>query len=183
MTPLLLAIQKGNPDSYRFLLGSGASEHRGQGQHLWLGAKDEGGRHTPFFSKSARARARVSRRAAASARARRVAPQPACARVPSRRRLTGDRGDIARARALSSRRVFSRAPRVRRRYSPQFFIRTADVSGSITLLGEQEMVMPGDNSTLKVSLQSPVALDEGVRFAMREGGKTVGAGVVSKILG
>ena len=43
--------------------------------------------------------------------------------------------------------------------------------------------MPGDNSTLKVSLQSPVALDEGVRFAMREGGKTVGAGVVSKILG
>ena len=68
------------------------------------------------------------------------------------------------------------------KYSPQFFIRTADVSGSIELLGEQEMVMPGDNSTLKVSLQTPVALEPGVRFAMREGGKTVGAGVVSKIL-
>jgi len=68
------------------------------------------------------------------------------------------------------------------KYSPQFFIRTADVSGSIELLGEQEMVMPGDNSTLKVSLHTPVALEPGVRFAMREGGKTVGAGVVSKIL-
>lgn len=67
-------------------------------------------------------------------------------------------------------------------YRPQFFIRTADVTGSIQLPEGIEMVLPGDNTTLTVNLQNEVAVEEGLRFAIREGGKTVGAGVVSKII-
>ena len=67
-------------------------------------------------------------------------------------------------------------------YRPQFYIRTTDVTGTITLPENVEMVMPGDNVRLKVELITPVAMEEGLRFAIREGGKTVGAGVVSKIL-
>ncbi|MEO0116840.1 MAG: elongation factor Tu, partial [candidate division WOR-3 bacterium] len=67
-------------------------------------------------------------------------------------------------------------------YRPQFYIRTTDVTGSIQLPPGVEMVMPGDNVTLQVELISEVALEEGSRFAIREGGKTVGAGVVSKII-
>ena len=68
-------------------------------------------------------------------------------------------------------------------YRPQFFIRTADVTGTVSLPDGVEMVMPGDNATLHIELIAPVALTEGLRFALREGGKTVGAGVVSKITG
>src|SRR3989339_339851 len=67
-------------------------------------------------------------------------------------------------------------------YRPQFYIRTTDVTGEIALPEGTEMVMPGDNIKMKVKLISPVALEEGLRFAIREGGHTVGAGVVSKIL-
>ncbi|MBI2861811.1 MAG: elongation factor Tu [Chloroflexi bacterium] len=67
-------------------------------------------------------------------------------------------------------------------YRPQFYVRTTDVTGSVTLPEGVEMVMPGDNVRLKVRLISPVALEEGVRFAIREGGRTVGAGVITKIL-
>ncbi len=66
-------------------------------------------------------------------------------------------------------------------YKPQFYIRTTDVTGSIELPADVEMVMPGDNVKMKVELGTPIALDEGQRFAIREGGRTVGAGVVSKI--
>jgi len=66
-------------------------------------------------------------------------------------------------------------------YRPQFYVRTTDVTGSITLPEGTEMVMPGDNVKINVELITPVALDEGTRFAIREGGRTVGAGVVSKI--
>jgi elongation factor Tu len=66
-------------------------------------------------------------------------------------------------------------------YRPQFYFRTTDVTGVITLPEGKEMVMPGDNTNLKVELISPIAMDEGLRFAIREGGRTVGAGVVSKI--
>ncbi len=66
-------------------------------------------------------------------------------------------------------------------YKPQFYIRTTDVTGEITLPEGTEMVMPGDTITFKVKLQAPVALEEKQRFAIREGGKTVGAGIVSKI--
>ena len=66
-------------------------------------------------------------------------------------------------------------------YKPQFYIRTTDVTGDVTLAEGVEMVMPGDTATFKVKLQSPIALDEGQRFAIREGGKTVGAGAVTKI--
>jgi elongation factor Tu len=67
-------------------------------------------------------------------------------------------------------------------YKPQFYIRTTDVTGSITLPEGMEMVIPGDNVKLKVELISPIAMEEGLRFAIREGGRTVGAGVVIKIL-
>ena len=67
-------------------------------------------------------------------------------------------------------------------YRPQFYFRTTDVTGSVELPSDKEMVMPGDNVKLKVKLISPIAMDEGLRFAIREGGRTVGAGVVSKII-
>ena len=67
-------------------------------------------------------------------------------------------------------------------YRPQFYVRTTDVTGSITLPEGREMVMPGDNLKITVELIAPVALEEGTRFAIREGGRTVGSGVVSKIL-
>ena len=66
-------------------------------------------------------------------------------------------------------------------YRPQFYFRTTDVTGSANLLGGAEMCMPGDNARLQVELSKPIAMDEGVRFAIREGGKTVGSGVVTKI--
>jgi len=67
-------------------------------------------------------------------------------------------------------------------YRPQFYIRTTDVTGSIKLPEGVEMVMPGDNVTMEVTLIEPIALEEGLRFAIREGGRTVGAGVVGTIL-
>ena len=67
-------------------------------------------------------------------------------------------------------------------YRPQFFIRTLDVTGEITLPEGTEMVMPGDNVEITVKLITPVALNEGLRFAIREGGRTVGAGQVTKII-
>jgi elongation factor Tu len=66
-------------------------------------------------------------------------------------------------------------------YRPQFYIRTMDVTGSVTLPSGTEMVMPGDNVNLSVELITPVALETGSRFAIREGGRTVGAGVITKI--
>ena len=67
-------------------------------------------------------------------------------------------------------------------YRPQFYLRTTDVTGEVTLPSGVEMVMPGDNTKATVKLISPIALEEGLRFAIREGGHTVGAGVVSKII-
>jgi len=68
------------------------------------------------------------------------------------------------------------------KYRPQFYLRTTDVTGEISLDAGREMVMPGDNVTITVELHSPVAMDKGLRFAMREGGRTVGAGQVTEIL-
>jgi elongation factor Tu len=67
-------------------------------------------------------------------------------------------------------------------YRPQFYFRTTDVTGAVSLEEGKEMVMPGDNVKIEVALINPIAMEEGLRFAIREGGKTVGAGVVSKIL-
>ena len=66
-------------------------------------------------------------------------------------------------------------------YRPQFYFRTTDVTGAIELPKDVEMVMPGDNVKIKVELITPIAMEEGLKFAIREGGKTVGAGVVAKI--
>jgi elongation factor Tu len=67
-------------------------------------------------------------------------------------------------------------------YRPQFYFRTTDVTGSVVLPDGTEMVMPGDNISMEVSLITPIAMDEGLRFAIREGGRTVGAGVVASII-
>lgn len=67
-------------------------------------------------------------------------------------------------------------------YRPQFYFRTTDVTGSVDLPQDKEMVMPGDNVSITVSLIAPIAMEEGLRFAIREGGRTVGAGVVAKII-
>jgi elongation factor Tu len=68
------------------------------------------------------------------------------------------------------------------KYMPQFFLRTADITGSVTLPDDVEMVMPGDNTKITVDLIYPAAMQEGLKFALREGGRTVGAGVVTKTL-
>ena len=67
-------------------------------------------------------------------------------------------------------------------YRPQFYFRTTDVTGSVELPEGMEMVMPGDNVQMTIALITPIAMDEGLRFAIREGGRTVGAGVVTKII-
>jgi elongation factor Tu len=67
-------------------------------------------------------------------------------------------------------------------YRPQFYFRTTDVTGSVALPAGTEMVMPGDNISIDVELITPIAMEEGLRFAIREGGRTVGAGVVAKIV-
>ena len=67
-------------------------------------------------------------------------------------------------------------------YRPQFYFRTTDVTGMVELPEGTEMVMPGDNISMKVELIAPIAMDEGLRFAIREGGRTVGAGVVASII-
>jgi elongation factor Tu len=67
-------------------------------------------------------------------------------------------------------------------YRPQFYFRTTDVTGSITLPEGTEMVMPGDNTVMTVELQKPIAMEQGLRFAIREGGRTVGSGRVTTII-
>jgi len=67
-------------------------------------------------------------------------------------------------------------------YRPQFYFRTTDVTGNVELPGGVEMVMPGDNTKMTIELITPIAMEEGLRFAIREGGRTVGAGVVTNIL-
>jgi elongation factor Tu len=67
-------------------------------------------------------------------------------------------------------------------YRPQFYFRTTDVTGIVELPADREMVMPGDNVSIVGTLITPIAMEEGLRFAIREGGRTVGAGVVGKIL-
>jgi elongation factor Tu len=67
-------------------------------------------------------------------------------------------------------------------YRPQFYFRTTDVTGTAKLLGDAEMCMPGDNVKIEVELMSPIAMDPGARFAIREGGRTVGSGVVTKVI-
>ena len=67
-------------------------------------------------------------------------------------------------------------------YRPQFYFRTTDVTGAVTLPSGTEMVMPGDNVSLVVELGAPIAMKEQLRFAIREGGRTVGSGVVTKVI-
>ena len=67
-------------------------------------------------------------------------------------------------------------------YRPQFYFRTTDVTGAVELPEGTEMVMPGDNVSITVTLISPIAMEEGLRFAIRVGGRTVGAGVVAKVI-
>ena len=67
-------------------------------------------------------------------------------------------------------------------YRPQFFFRTTDITGILTLEEGVEMIMPGDNASINVELINPIAMEKGLRFAIREGGRTVGAGVIGEII-
>ena len=67
-------------------------------------------------------------------------------------------------------------------YKPQFYFRTTDVTGEVELPADKELVIPGDTLTFKVILLAPIAMEQGLNFAIREGGRTVGAGVVTKII-
>ena len=67
-------------------------------------------------------------------------------------------------------------------YRPQFYFRTTDVTGNLTLAEGVEMIMPGDNAALEVELIAPIAMEKELRFAVREGGRTVGAGVVTEVI-
>jgi len=67
-------------------------------------------------------------------------------------------------------------------YRPQFYFRTTDVTGAVKLPQDMEMVMPGDNVRMEVDLIAPIAMEDGLRFAIREGGRTVGAGVVASVV-
>ena len=68
------------------------------------------------------------------------------------------------------------------KYRPQFYFRTTDVTGEVTLPAGTEMIMPGDDAKITVTLINPIAMDENLKFAIREGGRTVGAGVVTKVI-
>jgi len=115
---LLRGTEKKDVERGQVLAKAGsATPHREFEAEVYILAKEEGGRHTPFFSG----------------------------------------------------------------YRPQFYVRTTDVTGEVTLPKGVEMVMPGDNTKMEVKLIAPVAMEEGLRFAIREGGKTVGAGVISKV--
>ena len=120
-------------------------------------SKDEGGRHTPFFSNY-----------------RQAPPSPTWA-LFSCCFMVVPPGLSKSPRACPC--SFLLPPPTHR---PQFFFRTADITGTVELPDGIEMVMPGDNVTLKCQLITPVAMEPGLRFALREGGRTVGAGVVSK---
>ena len=116
---LLRGIERGDIERGQVVAAPGSMEPHTEAQaQVYVLAKEEGGRHTPFFSG----------------------------------------------------------------YKPQFYIRTTDVTGEIELPEGVEMVMPGDNTEMKIKLLSPVALDEQLRFAVREGGRTVGSGVVTKVI-
>ena len=67
-------------------------------------------------------------------------------------------------------------------YRPQFYFRTTDITGNIALSEGVEMIMPGDNTEMEVKLINPIAMEEGLRFAIREGGRTIGAGSITKII-
>ena len=90
------------------------------------------------------------------------------------------RRNIQRDKNLSCGSLRSHSPHSYRR--PQFFFRTADVTGALNLQEGTEMVMPGDNATLDIELITPIAMEQGLRFNMREGGRTVGTGVISKVI-
>ncbi|CAM5185504.1 Elongation factor Tu [Castellaniella defragrans] len=99
---------------------------------------------------------------------------------PSRARYTRTRTSRPRCTFCPRKRGLSYA--VLQGYRPQFYFRTTDVTGTIELPADKEMVLPGDNVTMTVQLIAPIAMEEGLRFAIREGGHTVGAGVVAKII-
>ncbi len=116
---LLRGIEKGDVERGQVLAKPGSVKpHKEFEAEVYILSKEEGGRHTPFFSG----------------------------------------------------------------YKPQFYIRTSDITGEVTLPSGIEMVMPGDNAKMKVKMIEPVAMEEGLRFAIREGGSTVGAGVITKII-
>ena len=126
-------------------------------------------------------------------RARPATTAASCCAAPSAKKSSAGRCCASRARSSRTRTsraevyVLSKEEGGRHtpffnNYRPQFYFRTTDVTGAVELPKDKEMVMPGDNVTITVKLIAPIAMEEGLRFAIREGGRTVGAGVVAKIM-
>jgi elongation factor Tu len=128
---------------------------------VYVLSKDEGGRHTPFFNN--------------------YRPQFYFRTTDVTGSITPHTHFTAEVYVLSKDEGGRHTPFFNN-YRPQFYFRTTDVTGSIELPKDKEMVMPGDNVSITVKLINPIAMEEGLRFAIREGGRTVGAGVVAKIL-
>ena len=130
--------------------------------------------------------------ASCSIRGRRGTTWGCCCGAPSVRRSSGGRCSrspdrsprtpSSKARCALTKEEGGRHTPFFKGYRPQFYFRTTDVTGAVELPEGVEMVMPGDNIKMTIELISPIAMEEGLRFAIREGGRTVGAGVVSKIL-
>ena len=129
--------------------------------------------------RSTKAGGRQCRRAAARRQERETSSAARCLR--SRARITPHTNFEAEVYILTKEEGGRHSPFFTG-YKPQFYFRTTDVTGELTLPEGTEMVMPGDTIKIMGELITPVAMDEGLRFAIREGGRTVGAGVVSKIL-
>ena len=129
--------------------------------------------------------------ASSSMRAVRARTSVCCSAAPSARTSSAARSSASRARSprtefeanvyILSKDEGGRHTPFYDNYRPQFYFRTTDVTGVVHLPEGTEMVMPGDNTEMKVELIQPIAMEEGLRFAIREGGRTVGAGRVTKI--
>ena len=128
-----------------------------------------------------------------STRARRATTSASCCAAPSAKKSSAARCCASPARVkphthftaeiyVLSKEEGGRHTPFFNNYRPQFYFRTTDVTGAVELPKDKEMVMPGDNVSITVKLIAPIAMEEGLRFAIREGGRTVGAGVVAKIL-
>ena len=131
--------------------------------------------------------------ASCSTRARRATTSASCCAAPSARKCSAGKCCASRRSVkphthftaeiyVLSKEEGGRHTPFFNNYRPQFYFRTTDVTGAVELPKDKEMVMPGDNVSITVKLINPIAMEEGLRFAIREGGRTVGAGVVAKIL-
>ena len=184
------------PDADRGRVHDHRPRHRRDRPHR--AGQDQGRRRGRDHRHPPGGRRRRSSPGSRCSRRRSTSPRPAttrarCCAASSARRSSAARSSRSRARSRRTRTSRPRSTCSRRTRAaatrrsstatgPQFYFRTTDVTGSIKLPEGQEMVMPGDNTNMEIEMIQPIAMDQGLRFAIREGGRTVGAGVVTEII-